>query len=133
MQQPGSLCELRLDYAAETGQGLYDEKLLRHIFSNLLSNAVKYSPLGGLVLFRVRTEQDMVVLEVEDEGIGIPEDELPHLFESFHRASNVGTIQGTGLGLAIVRNAVDIHGGTIDVRSSAGSGTTFTVRLPARQ
>jgi len=69
---------------------------------------------------------------VEDEGIGIPEDELPHLFESFHRASNVGTIQGTGLGLAIVRNAVDIHGGTIDVRSSAGSGTAFTVRLPAR-
>lgn len=132
MQQPGSLCELRLDYTAGTGQGLYDEKLLRHIFSNLLSNAVKYSPLGGLVLFRVRTEEDMVVLEVEDEGIGIPEDELPHLFESFHRASNVGTIQGTGLGLAIVRNAVDIHGGTIDVRSSAGSGTTFTVRLPAR-
>ena len=132
MQQPGSLCELRLEYTAGTEPGLYDEKLLRHIFGNLLSNAVKYSPLGGLVLFRVRTEEDMVVLEVEDEGIGIPDDELPHLFESFHRASNVGTIQGTGLGLAIVRNAVDIHGGTIDVRSSAGSGTTFTVRLPVR-
>jgi signal transduction histidine kinase len=84
------------------------------------------------VLFRVCAEEDMVVLEVADEGIGIPEDELPHLFESFHRASNVGTIQGTGLGLAIVRNAVDIHGGTIAVRSSAGSGTTFTVRLPVR-
>lgn len=132
MQQPDSLCELRLDYTAGLGQGLYDEKLLRHIFSNLLSNAVKYSPLGGLVQFHVRSEQDMVVMEVADEGIGIPEDELPHLFESFHRASNVGTIQGTGLGLAIVRNAVDIHGGRIDVRSSAGSGTTFTVRLPAR-
>ncbi len=132
-QQPDSLCELQLDYSAGMAEGLYDEKLLRHIFSNLLSNAVKYSPLGGLVLFRVRAEQDVTVMEVVDEGIGIPEDELPHLFESFHRASNVGTIQGTGLGLAIVRNAVDIHGGTIAVSSSAGSGTTFTVRLPARQ
>lgn len=131
-QQPDSLCELQLDYSAGAGEGLYDEKLLRHIFSNLLSNAVKYSPLGGLVRFTVSIDQDTTVMEVADEGIGIPEDELPHLFESFHRASNVGTIQGTGLGLAIVRNAVDIHGGTIDVHSSAGSGTTFIVRLPAR-
>ncbi len=131
-QQPDSLCELRLDYSAGEGEGLYDEKLLRHIFSNLLSNAVKYSPLGGLVRFTVSIDQGMTVMEVADEGIGIPEDELPHLFESFHRASNVGTIQGTGLGLAIVRNAVDIHGGSIDVHSSAGSGTTFIVRLPAR-
>jgi signal transduction histidine kinase len=75
----------------------------------------------------------MIIMDVADEGIGIPEEELPHLFESFHRASNVGTIQGTGLGLAIVRNAVDIHGGTIDVQSGAGSGTCFTVRLPARR
>ncbi|WP_431095978.1 7TM diverse intracellular signaling domain-containing protein [Polaromonas aquatica] len=131
-QQPDTLCELRLDYMADPGEGLYDEKLLRHIFGNLLSNAVKYSPLGGLVRFTVRPDKDSLVMEVSDEGIGIPEDELPHLFESFHRASNVGTIQGTGLGLAIVRNAVDIHGGTIDVRSSAGSGTCFTVRLPLR-
>jgi PAS domain S-box-containing protein len=132
MQQPDSLCDLRLEYSAGPGLGMYDEKLLRHIFGNLLSNAVKYSPLGGLVLFKVRADGDMVVMEVTDEGIGIPDEELPHLFESFHRASNVGTIQGTGLGLAIVRNAVDIHGGTIDVHSSAGSGTCFTVRLPVR-
>jgi PAS domain S-box-containing protein len=133
MQQPDSLCDLRLAYTAEPGLGMYDEKLLRHIFGNLLSNAVKYSPLGGLVTFKVRADADMIVLDVADEGIGIPEEELPHLFESFHRASNVGTIQGTGLGLAIVRNAVDIHGGTIDVQSAAGSGTCFTVRLPARR
>ncbi len=132
MQQPDSLCDLRLAYTAEPGLGMYDEKLLRHIFGNLLSNAVKYSPLGGLVMFKVRADADMIVMEVADEGIGIPEEELPHLFESFHRASNVGTIQGTGLGLAIVRNAVDIHGGTIDVQSAAGSGTCFTVRLPIR-
>lgn len=133
MQQPDSLCDLRLVYTAEPGLGMYDEKLLRHIFGNLLSNAVKYSPLGGLVQFKVRADEDMIIMDVADEGIGIPEEELPHLFESFHRASNVGTIQGTGLGLAIVRNAVDIHGGTIGVQSGAGSGTCFTVRLPARR
>ncbi|MES2911436.1 MAG: sensor histidine kinase, partial [Pseudomonadota bacterium] len=58
-------------------------------------------------------------------------DEISHLFESFHRASNVGAIQGTGLGLAIVKNAVDVHGGTIDVSSMPGQGTRFTVRLPS--
>ncbi|MEO6018445.1 MAG: 7TM diverse intracellular signaling domain-containing protein [Polaromonas sp.] len=129
VQQPDSLCELRLEFAAESGQGLYDEKLLRHIFGNLLSNAVKYSPLGGTVLFTVSSGQQGTVLRVRDSGIGIPQDEIPHLFESFHRASNVGSIQGTGLGLAIVKNAVDMHGGTIDVSSTA-AGTCFTVRLP---
>ena len=71
------------------------------------------------------------VFVVSDQGIGIPEDEISHLFESFHRASNVGAIAGTGLGLAIVKNAVTVHGGTIEVSSSPGAGTTFTVRLPA--
>lgn len=130
LQQAGSLCELALDYAAGAEPGLYDEKLLRHIFSNLLSNAVKYSPLGGRVLFRVTADAQGVVFEVSDPGIGIPEGELAHLFESFHRASNVGSIPGTGLGLAIVRNAVDRHGGTIIVSSQAGEGSCFTVRLP---
>jgi signal transduction histidine kinase len=104
--------------------------LLRHIFSNLLSNALKYSPQGGRVLFRVTADEEGVLLEVSDQGIGIPEDELGHLFESFHRASNVGSIPGTGLGLAIVRNAVDMHGGSLTVRSQAGAGSCFTVRLP---
>jgi PAS domain S-box-containing protein len=130
LQQAGSLCDVQLDYAAGAEPGLYDEKLLRHIFSNLLSNALKYSPQGGRVLFRVTADEEGVLLEVSDQGIGIPEDELGHLFESFHRASNVGSIPGTGLGLAIVRNAVDMHGGSLTVRSQAGAGSCFTVRLP---
>ncbi|MES2382904.1 MAG: 7TM diverse intracellular signaling domain-containing protein [Pseudomonadota bacterium] len=130
LQQAGSLCELQLDYAAGAEPGLYDEKLLRHIFSNLLSNALKYSPRGGRVVFRVSADAQGVVFEVSDQGIGIPDDELGHLFESFHRASNVGSIPGTGLGLAIVRNAVDMHGGSVSVSSQVGSGTCFTVRLP---
>ncbi len=130
---PGSPCELRLLFAAGGGTGLHDEKLLRHILGNLLSNAVKYSPLGGVVLCRVFLADRQLVLEVSDNGIGIPADEITHLFESFHRASNVGAIPGTGLGLAIVKNAVDLYGGTIEVSSlvgPAGSGTCFTVRLP---
>jgi PAS domain S-box-containing protein len=130
LQHPGAASTLACSVDAALGAGLYDEKLLRHVFGNLLSNALKYSPRGGVVRFEVRAEEGATVFRVSDQGIGIPPDELGHLFESFHRASNVGTIQGTGLGLAIVKNAVQRHGGTIAVESRLGEGTTFTVRLP---
>lgn len=130
MQQPGSKAEVVWEVAPDVARGAYDDKLLRHIFGNLLSNALKYSPRGGHVLFRVEREGEEAVFRVRDQGIGIPPDEIPHLFESFHRASNVGNIQGTGLGLAIVKNAVQAHGGTIVVESVLGKGTVFTVRLP---
>jgi CheY-like chemotaxis protein/nitrogen-specific signal transduction histidine kinase len=91
-------CELALEFEASPAVGLFDEKLLRHIFGNLLSNAIKYSPQGGKVLFRVFSSEGRVAFEVSDQGIGVPAEELPHLFEWFHRASNVGEIQGTGLG-----------------------------------
>lgn len=129
-QQPHDRREVKLSIADDAGEGSYDEKLLRHIFGNLLSNAIKYSPGGGEVHFRVKREDEHTVFEVADQGIGIPPDEVGHLFESFHRASNVGAIQGTGLGLAIVKNAVDMHGGRIEVRSKLGEGTTFRVSLP---
>ena len=120
--------------APNVGEGVYDEKLLRHILGNLLSNALKYSPQGGEVRLTVRCEEEDTVFEVADRGIGIPAEEVGHLFESFHRASNVGSIPGTGLGLAIVKNAVDLHGGSIAVDSTVGRGTRFTVRLsPARE
>ena len=122
-------CELALEFEASPAVGLFDEKLLRHIFGNLLSNAIKYSPQGGKVLFRVFSAEGRVVFEVADQGIGIPAEELPHLFEWFHRASNVGEIQGTGLGLAIVKNSVDQHDGSIEVASTVGRGTRFTVRI----
>jgi PAS domain S-box-containing protein len=130
-QQPGSRAELAIDLAASPGHGDYDEKLLGHIFGNLLSNALKYSPQGGEVRFSVVKEGGQTVFQVADQGIGIPPEEVAHLFESFHRASNVGSIPGTGLGLAIVRNAVEMHGGTIAVKSILGQGTVFTVRLPS--
>ena len=129
-QHPESACQVVARWGAGVGRGRFDEKLLRHIFGNLLSNALKYSPGGGDVRFEVRREGEEVVFEVADQGIGIPADEIPHLFESFHRASNVGAIQGTGLGLAIVKNAVEVHRGRIEVQSRLGEGTRFTVRLP---
>lgn len=127
---PGLRCNIAVHCGQDVGEGIYDEKLLRHIFGNLLSNALKYSPDGGEVRFTISQAEGQTVFEVADQGIGIPADEIGHLFESFHRASNVGAIAGTGLGLAIVKNAVDMHGGRISVRSQVGRGTCFTVLLP---
>ncbi|HAA26414.1 MAG TPA: ATP-binding protein [Cyanobacteria bacterium UBA8553] len=80
--------------------------------------------------FSLVCTQTDVVFQIADSGIGIPTEDLGQLFESFGRASNVGTIQGTGLGLAIAKKSVDLHGGTIAVESEVGVGTTFTVMLP---
>jgi signal transduction histidine kinase len=107
-----------------------DESLLRQIFGNLLSNAVKYSPPGSTVQWSARRENADVIFDVTDHGIGIPEEELPRLFEAFHRCQNVGEVPGTGLGLVIVKRCVEIHGGSLSLHSRIGEGTTFTVRLP---
>lgn len=114
----------------ECTQACMDEKLLRHILTNLLSNAIKYSPQGGTVHFELACGQKEVTFQIKDQGIGIPPEDLRRLFESFHRAKNVGKITGTGLGLAIVKRSVDLHGGKISVTSEVGVGTAFTVRLP---
>jgi signal transduction histidine kinase len=107
------------------------EALLRHIFTNLLNNAVKYSAAGSPVHFSGRREGPVAVFNVQDHGIGIPEADLPTLFEAFHRASNVGGIPGTGLGLVISKRCAELHGGSIEEHSETGTGTTFTVRLMA--
>jgi PAS domain S-box-containing protein len=111
-----------------------DDALIRNIVGNLLSNAMKYTPDGELVEFIIREGQaGELHISVADQGIGIPEQDLDQLFESFHRASNVGTIAGTGLGLSIVKEAVSHHGGRITVKSTVGQGSCFTVVLPARR
>jgi PAS domain S-box-containing protein len=107
-----------------------DETLLRHILTNLLSNAVKYSPPGAEVEFQVGRSGRDAVFRVLDHGIGIPVADQARLFEAFHRAGNVGTVPGNGLGLHIVKRCVDLHGGTIELLTETGRGTTFTVRLP---
>ena len=130
-------CTLAAQGTSEEGSGelshtlpLVDEKLLRHILGNLLSNAIKYSPGNSSVQFNLTCFDDKAIFQIQDQGIGIPPEDLPRLFESFHRARNVGTIQGTGLGLAIVKQCVELHKGEITVASEVGKGTTFTVTLP---
>lgn len=109
-----------------------DTKLLKQLLSNLLFNAIKYSPYGGIIQFELTCQGNEAVFQIQDQGIGIPANDLPRLFEFFHRAKNVGAIAGTGLGLAIVKQCVDLHGGEIKVNSAVGVGTTFTVTLPLK-
>ncbi|GAC1465782.1 MAG: hypothetical protein NVS2B16_07640 [Chloroflexota bacterium] len=115
--------------------GTWDGARLTRVLTNLLSNAIKFSPAGGLVrvtLERAEGEAGTeAVLSVTDEGLGIPEADIPHIFERFYRAGNVKSqISGTGIGLAGSQRIVEQHGGTIAVESREGSGSTFTVRLP---
>ena len=122
--------QVKLSVEGDGLQAQFDEKLLRHIFENLLSNAAKYSPDGAVVDFQVVCNPQSFVFTVADRGIGVPAKDLPRLFESFHRASNVGNIAGTGLGLAIVKRSVELHSGSITVSSVLGEGTVFVVTLP---
>ena len=120
--------QLHLDLAAPLL--MLDAKLLRFMVGNLLSNAIKYSPEGGKVELRVRYESGTLQIEVRDQGIGIPAQALPQLFDTFHRATNVGNIAGTGLGLSIVQRAARRHGGSVEVHSTLGQGSCFTITLP---
>jgi len=105
---------------------------LAHIFGNLIGNAVKYTPNGGRVTVGIEVRGTSVVTTIADTGIGIPEDELPRLWQEFFRASNAkkSGIVGTGLGLSIVKRRVEAYGGMISVHSRVGEGTTFSVTLP---
>lgn len=121
--------QIEFDFFGNQHEVYSDEKILRQILGNLLSNAIKYSPESTSVRFQVNVNEEEATFFIKDQGIGIPEADQQHLFESFHRATNVGQIQGTGLGLAIVKKSVELHRGTIDFESIADQGTTFIVKL----
>ncbi|BBD62637.1 response regulator receiver sensor signal transduction histidine kinase [Nostoc sp. HK-01] len=118
------------NYVGKCNISYMDEELLYCILTNLISNAVKYSPPQSNVWFNLDCGEDMVVFQVRDEGIGIPEKDQINLFQTFYRASNARRIQGTGLGLAMVKKCVDLHGGEISIESKQNMGTTVIVRLP---
>jgi PAS domain S-box-containing protein len=107
-----------------------DEALLRHILSNLLANAVKYSAPGCPVEFILWGQATEAIFEIRDQGLGIPANDLEHIFDAFNRGGNVGHLPGTGLGLAVVKRCVELHGGRIELESSEGAGTTVVIRLP---
>jgi signal transduction histidine kinase len=115
--------------------GEWDSHALERVLENLMGNAVKYSAAGSTVTVHLMVEegesQQFVLLSVTDQGIGIPAADLPFVFERFHRGRNVSQdVSGSGVGLASARRMVELHGGTLAVRSVEGQGSTFTVRLP---
>jgi len=110
-----------------------DEKLLYSILSNLLSNAIKYSSPESSIYFILTCEPDMVIFQVKDEGIGIPEEEQSKIFEPFWRGRNAGNVTGSGLGMAVVKKCLDLHQGSLTVESQVSIGTTFTIKLPQPQ
>ncbi|OUC11598.1 MAG: hypothetical protein B0A82_26975 [Alkalinema sp. CACIAM 70d] len=113
---------------------LADPRRVQQILLNLLSNAVKFTPDGGTVTLRVWQTADIATLQVEDTGIGIPEDQRPLLFQKFQQLdpSHRRNYEGTGLGLALTKRLVELHDGSISVTSKVGEGSTFTVQLPSQ-
>jgi len=109
-----------------------DPQLLRQVVMNLISNAIKYTPPPGQIALRMRAENGSVEWAVRDNGIGVPKDSVPRLFEKFYRADNVHKIEteGTGLGLYLVRLIVEKFGGRIWCESEEGKGSTFLFTVP---
>jgi signal transduction histidine kinase len=128
---------VKFHYSADRIEAQLDPELLSLILNHLLSNAIKYSPDGSDVFLRVTflcvNDRTFATFEVQDHGIGIPPEDLPRIFEPFHRSKNVDTIPGTGLGLTIVQECTELHGGTVHVESEFGRGTLVTVRLPIEE
>lgn len=124
----------RLDVRAEGDCSLVhaDRDRISQVLINLISNAVKYTPDGGKIRVFLSDRPDSAVLHIQDTGIGIPEEELPYIFERFYRAdkSRNRNTGGSGIGLAIVKSIVSAHGGTIDAESKLGEGSNFIVTLP---
>jgi two-component system, OmpR family, sensor kinase len=111
-------------------RAVFDRERLRQALSILLDNAVKYTPEGGRVTMRIVEENGSVGVEVSDTGIGIPEDQIPHVFERFYRAEEARSTEGLGLGLSIAQQVAEDHKGSIEVRSKPGEGSTFIIRIP---
>jgi two-component system sensor histidine kinase GlrK len=107
-----------------------EERLRRNVLGNLLDNALKFSQAGGRVELRGRLADGSLLLEVEDDGLGIPEDDLPHIFEKYYQSDRSARSLGTGLGLAISREVVEAHGGSIEAESRRDAGTLFRVVVP---
>jgi signal transduction histidine kinase len=127
--------ELTVDFPGEALRISGDASLLDHLVRKLVDNAVKYSPPGGRVVVRGRSEAEAGTVEVEDTGIGISSEHLPRIFDKFYMVDGGLTRhrRGAGVGLYMAREIVRLHKGAIEVRSRPGEGTVFSVRLPRRQ
>ena len=112
-----------------------DRQMLEQILMNLIDNAIKFNRENGRIFLRCTAEAKGVRMIIEDTGVGIPEKELSRIFERFYRVDKARSSQmgGTGLGLSIVKHLVELHGGSIEVHSTEGSGTRFSVFFPGKE
>lgn len=108
-----------------------DRNRMRQVLANLLDNAVKYTPSGGRVTIVAEREGSTAVLTVSDTGVGIPQDELPHIWDRLYRGDKSRSTRGLGLGLSLVKAIVEAHRGSVEAESRPGEGTRFAIRLPA--
>jgi two-component system NtrC family sensor kinase len=123
--------ELVLDIADQVDKVFGDPTRLRQLVDNLIGNAIRYTPQGGQIKISLKSENNQVILQVQDNGPGIPPADQPYIFDQFYRASNINNdVPGSGLGLAIVKTVVENHQGRVWVDSTLGEGSTFTVVLP---
>lgn len=122
---------LDLQFESQVEQIPMDSDRMEQVLTNLVDNALRHTPSGGTVTIRIKGENPLL-LEISDTGSGIPQEDLPFVFERFYKADKARTRgrAGTGLGLAIAKNIVEAHEGTISVQSKLGEGTTFTISLP---
>lgn len=125
-------CVIDVQYAIQAAIIQGDELRLEQVFQNLIQNALKYSARTPTITVTVRQDAARVYVDVQDQGIGIPEAALPHLFDRFYRAPNTQgwRTSGMGIGLFVVKEIVELHGGQVTVTSAEGQGSTFTVALP---
>jgi signal transduction histidine kinase len=109
-----------------------DPELIKQVLGNLIENAIKYSPEGSKILISTEEADQFVVVQIADQGKGIPEDELANIFTKFYRSkeAKVSSVKGSGLGLYLAKYFVELHRGTIHVESAVNVGSTFTIKLP---
>ena len=124
--------ELIFQHSLDSIAVYLDPEVMHRVMDNLLSNAIKYSPKGTQICVNIKLEDHHVLLEVSDQGIGIPERDIKYLFQPFQRGSNAGDFPGTGIGLTIIQKSVELMNGSVSLKSKEGQGTTFVVRFPVR-
>jgi signal transduction histidine kinase len=123
---------IEMAVAEDVTEFVADEARMRQILYNLLSNAVGFSKRDGTIRIECWIEDGNIIFRVEDDGVGIPKDQLGRIFERFESRSHGSDHRGAGLGLSIVKSLVELHGGTIEVSSEENRGTRVTIRIPER-
>jgi signal transduction histidine kinase len=121
---------LEIRSAKDVGSFIADERRVRQILFNLLANAVSFSPPGGIVVLQALRRADALLFTVTDRGPGIPPEVLEKVFDWFETHSLGSHHRGTGIGLSLVRSFVELHGGTVQIASTVGEGTTVTCTFP---